>query len=62
MWHDILAALGLLLVLEGILPFLNPRRLREALEYILQMNDRILRMVGLASMLTGLIVLYIVRA
>lgn len=62
MWHDILAALGLVLVLEGILPFVNPRGLREMLARISQINDRMLRLGGLVSMLTGLIVLYIVRA
>ena len=61
MWQDLLAAIGLMLVLEGILPFLNPRRVRETLSQLIQMQDRVLRLVGLSSMLIGLVVLYVVR-
>jgi uncharacterized protein YjeT (DUF2065 family) len=61
MWQDILAALGLVLVIEGIFPFLSPARVRETLSQILQMDDRALRIVGLVSMLIGLVVLYFVR-
>ena len=61
MWHDLLAALGLMLVLEGILPFLNPRGVREALSQILQAQDRVLRLGGLISMLIGLMLLYFIR-
>lgn len=61
MWHDLLAAFGLMLVLEGILPFLNPQRVRQALLQMAQMNDRVLRIVGLGSMLMGLILLYFIR-
>jgi hypothetical protein len=61
MWHDLLAALGLMLVLEGILPFLNPRGVREALSQILQAQDRVLRLGGLISMLLGLLLLYFIR-
>lgn len=61
MWHDLLAAFGLMLVLEGILPFLNPQGVRQALLQMAQMNDRVLRVVGLGSMLMGLILLYFIR-
>lgn len=61
MWQDILAALGLVLVIEGIFPFLSPGRVRETLNQILQMDDRTFRILGLSSMLIGLVVLYFVR-
>jgi uncharacterized protein YjeT (DUF2065 family) len=61
MWHDLLSALALLLVLEGILPFLNPRGVRQALLQMAQMNDRVLRFTGLGSMVVGLILLYVIR-
>ncbi len=61
MWHDLLAAFGLMLVLEGVLPFLNPSGIRQALLQMTQMEDRVLRLVGLGSMLTGLLVLYVIR-
>ena len=61
MWHDLLAAIGLLLVLEGIVPFLNPQGLRQALLQIAKMEDRMLRWVGLSSMVIGVLVLYFIR-
>jgi uncharacterized protein len=61
MWNELLAAFGLMLVLEGILPFLNPRALRQTLLQITQLEDRVLRFVGLLSMAVGLLVLYILR-
>jgi uncharacterized protein len=61
MWSDLLAAFGLMLVLEGILPFLNPRALRQTLLQITQLEDRMLRFVGLISMALGLLVLYFLR-
>jgi hypothetical protein len=61
MWQDLLAALGLMLVLEGILPFLHPEGVREVLRQLLDMPNRLLRVAGLISMLIGLVVLYLVR-
>ncbi|MDQ2696539.1 MAG: DUF2065 domain-containing protein [Pseudomonadota bacterium] len=61
MWHDLLAALGLMLVIEGILPFLNPNGMRQALLQLSQLNDRFLRLTGLGSMLCGLLLLYVIR-
>lgn len=62
MWTDLGAALALLLVLEGMLPFVNPRRFRESLAMVQQFSDRGLRVLGLVSMLGGVILLYMVRA
>ncbi|RUQ36940.1 MAG: DUF2065 domain-containing protein [Candidatus Competibacteraceae bacterium] len=61
MWDELLAALGLMLVLEGILPFLSPRTSRQSLLRMAHLNDRILRLVGLTSMSCGLLVLYLFR-
>lgn len=61
MWDELLAAFGLMLVLEGILPFLNPNALRQTLLRMTQLEDRTLRFVGLGSMLLGLLVLYFFR-
>lgn len=58
MWQELGIALCLLLVLEGILPFLCPRQWREALIQLAQLSDRQLRLMGLASMLLGTVVLY----
>jgi hypothetical protein len=61
MWHDLVVALSLMLVLEGILPFLNPDGLRRALAMMSQMDDKQLRFAGLSSMLVGVFLLYLVR-
>ena len=61
MWNDLLAAIALLLVMEGILPFLNPRALRNTLQRMIALDDRALRLIGLGSMLAGLALLYWVK-
>lgn len=61
MWRDLGAALALLLVLEGMLPFVNPGALRRALTAMNELSDRQLRLVGLTSMLLGLLFLAIVN-
>ncbi len=61
MWQDLFAALGLMLVLEGLLPFLSPGSVREALKRLDAMDDRTLRGLGLGSMALGLIALYVLR-
>lgn len=61
MWHDLTVALALLLVLEGIFPFINPGALRRALMALSEMRDNQLRFAGLTSMLLGLVLLYIVN-
>ena len=60
-FSDLLAALGLFLVLEGIAPFLNPRGVKRAFAKLLEVQDRELRYAGLGSMLVGVLILYLVR-
>ena len=60
-WQDLLAALALVLVIEGLVPFLNPQSLRRLLETVSQLDDRTLRITGFISMLCGVVMLYIVR-
>lgn len=43
------------------MPFLSPRRMRETLRTVAEMDDRTLRIVGLVSMLSGVAMLYLVR-
>jgi uncharacterized protein YjeT (DUF2065 family) len=61
MWTDLWAALALMMVLEGILPFLSPDTLRRLLASMSQVDNRSLRISGLVSMLAGLGLLYLVR-
>lgn len=57
---SLLAALALMLVLEGVLPFLAPALWRETFRKMTEMSDGQLRFVGLTSMLGGLLILYLV--
>jgi uncharacterized protein YjeT (DUF2065 family) len=58
---DLIAAIALFLVLEGMAPFLNPRGMKRALTRLLDVGDRELRIAGLGSMLVGLGILFLVR-
>ena len=55
-----LAALALMLVVEGILPFTAPRIWRETFRSLIALSDGQLRFAGLMSMVIGLAVLYFV--
>ena len=61
MWQDLWAALALMLVIEGILPFANPRGFRKMMQLVGEMDDKALRNGGLFTMLAGLVLLYLVR-
>jgi uncharacterized protein YjeT (DUF2065 family) len=53
-----LAAFGLMLVLEGIMPFLFPASWRETLRKVSQFQDGQARFIGLTLMLGGLLLIY----
>lgn len=61
MWQDLLAGIALVLIFEGILPFLSPTHYRRTMMLAAQMNDKTMRTIGLVSMAAGLFVLYVVR-
>ncbi len=61
MWDDLWAALALLMVIEGIAPFISPGAVRRAMATLAQMDDRSIRLAGLLSMLAGVALLYWVR-
>jgi uncharacterized protein YjeT (DUF2065 family) len=60
-WSDLAAAFALYLVLEGIMPFLNPQGMKRTMMLFANLADRHLRGAGLASMLIGVTLLYFVR-
>ena len=60
-WKDLWAACALYLVIEGLMPFVNPAALKRTLLQIAQLDDRTVRVVGLASMLAGAMLLFFVR-
>ncbi|MEW6764520.1 MAG: DUF2065 family protein [Pseudomonadota bacterium] len=61
MSDDLWAALALVLVLEGLLPFISPRIYRQSVEQLASLPDRTLRFVALGIILLGLVLLGIVR-
>ena len=61
MWTEILTAVALYLILEGLIPFSSPERFRRSVVRIAQMDDNQLRMVGLIAMAGGLVLLFVVR-
>jgi hypothetical protein len=61
MWDDVLRAFALVFVIEGMLPFLAPRLWRRLMLEVMGMNDRSLRWGGLAVMVFGVALLYVVR-
>ena len=60
-WGDLWAAFALYLVLEGLMPFVNPSGMKGALRRLSELPELVLRMVGLACMIAGAVLLYFVR-
>jgi uncharacterized protein YjeT (DUF2065 family) len=58
----VLGALALMLVIEGLLPFLSPATWRQVFERATRMSDGQIRFIGLVSLLAGLALLAIWRA
>ena len=59
--HDILVALSLMMIIEGIWPFIGPSSFRRLLAMMALENERSLRVAGLVSMLSGLGLLHLVN-
>jgi hypothetical protein len=53
----LLPAFALMLVIEGILPFVAPKLWRETFRSLVEMKDGQIRFAGLASMGLGLVLL-----
>lgn len=56
-WSDLLNALALVLIIEGLMPFISPASLKKTYESILQIPDAKLRMIGLGSVIAGAVLL-----
>ncbi|MDX1504512.1 MAG: DUF2065 family protein [Spongiibacter sp.] len=61
MWQELAVALSLVLIIEGILPFLSPNRWRMLAYRMADMEAKSVRIVGLLSMLSGLLMLSFLR-
>ncbi len=58
-WHDLLNAIALLLILEGLLPFIKPEGIKKIYRTMSETPENSLRMIGLGSIVGGLILLYL---
>jgi hypothetical protein len=56
-----LTAFGLMLVIEGLMPFLLPAAWRAGLSKLSQLQDGQTRFVGLTLMLSGLLLIYWIK-
>jgi uncharacterized protein YjeT (DUF2065 family) len=61
MGTTLLMALALMLVIEGLLPFLAPKVWRDTFLRLMQLSDGQIRFFGLTSMIAGLMLLFIAR-
>ena len=61
MGTTLLMALALMLVIEGLLPFLAPKLWRDTFRRLMLLTDGQIRFFGLTSMIAGLILLFIAR-
>lgn len=58
MWYELIIAIALVLVIEGITPALSPASFRRGLLMVIQLSDRTLRLIGLVAMLCGAVLIY----
>jgi len=61
MWYELSIAFALLLVLEGMIPFLSPRMAKKISQQVSNYPEKTLRIFGFSSMLSGVILLYFLR-
>ncbi|MDH3342560.1 MAG: DUF2065 domain-containing protein [Gammaproteobacteria bacterium] len=59
MWEDFVRAIALVLVIEGMMPFMSPDGWRQAMSQAARMSDKTLRTIGFVSMMIGILVLYL---
>lgn len=57
----IFTAIALVLVLEGIMPFVCPDCWRRSISKVTQFDNKILRTIGLISMLIGVVILFVLH-
>ena len=60
-WEALGVGFAFYLIIEGILPFLNPESLKRTLIQVLSMNDNSLRLMGAISIVLGVALLYVIK-
>ncbi len=59
LWDLLFGAFALMLVIEGLMPFVSPPRWRAVFEAALRLSDGQIRFIGLSSMVAGIAMLYV---
>ena len=59
MWDSLWIAFGLVLVIEGLMPALNPKAFKKTMSTIRELDEGTLRVMGLISMSIGAVVVYV---
>jgi hypothetical protein len=60
-WNDLFAALALVLVIEGLMPFINPQGYKNTMMQMAAFPEKSIRLIGFGSMMAGILFLYLVR-
>lgn len=60
-WTELFSALALVMIIEGIIPFLSPQGYKNTMQQMMSMPESTLRVVGLGLMLMGAISLFFIR-
>ncbi len=58
-WNDLLNAIALVMIIEGILPFASPDTLKNTYNKMQELPDSTLRMIGAGSIVLGMVVLFL---
>ncbi len=61
MFRDLMLAIALVLVIEGLLPALNPRGWKNAVEQVSQASDEAIRRFGVVMLIAGVVLFHFVR-
>ena len=61
-WDDLMSALALVLIIEGLMPFISPSGYKKNMAQMLQLDDNSLRKIALGSMIVGVFFLYLIRS
>jgi len=61
MWQDLWVALALVMVFEGLIPFINPKAYRRMVVMMSLLDDKSLRRTGFVIMVTGAILVYLLK-
>ncbi|WP_020558589.1 DUF2065 domain-containing protein [Thiofilum flexile] len=58
-WQSLLTAIALLLIIEGLLPFISPGLSKKTYTEFLTYSEKTLRLIGLASIIAGILLLFL---